>query len=55
MRGALTPVLCDGALQVFAPGRFRADYLRTNILQRLERVVSACGPQVWRIEIVVAA
>jgi len=47
--------LCDGALQVLAPSRFHADYLRTNFLHRLERVVIACDPQVSRVEILVDA
>lgn len=44
----------ESVLQVVAPSRFHADYLRANLLPRLERAVAACDPEILRIEIVVA-
>jgi len=50
---ALKPAPCeDSCLRLVAPSRFHADYLRTNHLYRLERLVRACDPSILRIEIV---
>lgn len=47
----LAEPLADG-LRLVAPSRFHADYLRSNHLQRLERAVGLCAPEVTRVEVV---